>query len=86
MVAGVSSKITNISDRREPEYSGVIQAASEIASKRRALLLRLKAARVANNVDLVFEIVDELVPDSVLNSHDKEMPTTVARFNRRASR
>lgn len=59
-----------VSQFPERDFSGVLDAAQEIASRRREMLLRLKAARVANDVDLVFKIVDELVPDRVVKRHD----------------
>lgn len=83
----MSARVSNIADRLvSPDTSGMVNAALEIAARRRAALLRLKAARVAGNVEEAFRIIDELVPDGVLNSHDKEMPGTVARIDRRTSR
>ena len=82
----MSAKIPNINDRREPEFSGVFDAAHQIMERRREKLLALKAARIAGDVKEAFKIIDDLVPDSVFNSHDEKMPSTVARFNRRASR
>jgi len=67
----VSAKV----DISEREMSGVVDAAREVALRRRAVLLRLRKARDEGNVRLVFEIIDELVPGSVLNSHDKTVPT-----------
>ena len=82
----MNANIPNINDRMEPEFSGVFDAAREIMERRRERLVALKAARVAGDVKEAFKIIDELVPDGVFNSHDKEMPSTIARFNRRASR
>lgn len=57
----------------EPDFSGVIDAAIEISARRRDLQLRLKRARMAQDVDLTFQLVDELIPDSVLEAHDKKV-------------
>jgi hypothetical protein len=84
--AGVSAKISNINDRRAPDFAGVVDAAHQIMERRREKLLALKAARLARDVEEAFKIIDELVPDGVFNSHDKEMPSIIARFNRRPSR
>jgi hypothetical protein len=82
---GVSAKISNIGERRAPDFSGVVDAARQIMERRRERLVALKTARVAGDVKEAFKIIDELVPDGVFNSHDEEMPSTIARFNRRAS-
>lgn len=83
---GMSAKISNINDRQEPDFGGMVDAARQIMERRRERLVALKTARVAGDVEVVFKIIDELVPDGVFNLHDEEMPSTVARFNRRASR
>jgi hypothetical protein len=82
----MSAKISSINDRRAPDFSGVVDAACQIMERRRERLVALKIARIAGDVKEAFKIIDELVPDGVFNSHDKEMPSTTARFNRRASR
>lgn len=69
-----------------PDFSGVLDRALQIADRRRSLLLRLKEARRAGNVEKAFEIIDELVPDGVLDSHDKTLHSSVARIDRRAGR
>lgn len=66
----MSAKIESISDR---DYSGVVDAAMQITARRRELQIRIKRARMAGDVDLAFQLIDELVPDSVVNSHDKAL-------------
>lgn len=69
-----------LNERRD--FSGVIDALTQVGARRRALLIRLKQARIARDVEETFRIVDELVPDSVVNSHDKEMPAIVESIHR----
>jgi hypothetical protein len=79
-------KVAHIEDRRGgADVSGVIEAAQQINARRRDLQIRIKRARVAGDVDLAFQLIDELVPDSVLKAHE-ESHSTVASFNRSASR
>jgi hypothetical protein len=82
----LSTKPLQFPDRQEPDYSGVIDSLREVGQRRRETLIRLKRARMAKDVDLTFRIVDELVPDSVLDSHDKALPTTVESVHGRTSR
>jgi hypothetical protein len=70
----------------EPDFSGLVDRALQVADRRRSLLLRLKQARQAGNVEKAFEIIDELVPDSVLDSHDKKVSSITSGQHRRTSR
>lgn len=75
--------LNQIDERRD--VSGVIDAASQIASRRRDLLIQAKRAQMRGDVREVFRIIDELVPDSVIKAHDEKMPGTVTRIDRRTS-
>lgn len=67
------------------DVSGVVDALREVASRRRELQIRLKRARMVGDVDLAFQLIDELVPDSVLRAHDKKVSSITSRLNGRAS-
>lgn len=54
--------------QNDGDFSGVIEAAREIASRRRDLQIRIKRARMAGDVKLVSKLIDELVPDHVIKS------------------
>jgi len=69
----------------EPDFSGVIDAATEINARQRELKIRLKRARMALDVDLTFQLVDELIPDSVLEAHDKKVSSITSRKYGRTS-
>lgn len=75
----------NVREQDIQDSSGVVDALREIASRRRDLQIRLKRARVAQDVDLTFQLIDELVPDSVLRAHDKKVSSITSRLNGRAS-
>lgn len=54
--------------QNDADFSGVIEAAREIAIRRRDLQIRIKRARMAGDVKLVFKLIDELVPDDLIKS------------------
>lgn len=68
-----------------PDVSGVVDALREVASRRRELQLRIKRARMAQDVDLTFRLIDELIPDSVIRAHDKKVSSITSRLHGRAS-
>lgn len=70
----------------ESDFSGVVDAAREIASRRRDLLIQAKRAQMRGDVKEVFRIIDILVPDSVVNSHDKTSDSVVKSFHRSSGR